>query len=282
MLPVVSQFLIRSFIIVNLRAIHYQPPLFGLICLMIFLLAFGLFFGGGKDMTEEKTHDAVHWGYEGKIGPEHWGDISPDFCLCKEGKKQSPINIQNAQSEKLPPLNFVGYEKKAWKITNNGHTIQIDPDSGNTLVVGDKRFKLLQFHFHAPSENQLEGRTFSMEAHLVHRDDEGSLGVIGVFIDKGEKHPLIEDLWVKLPETTGENQASSDPIDILKLFPRNKGYFYFTGSLTTPPCSEEVSWYMMREPITLSEEQINAFTKLYKNNARAVQPLNGRIIRMSK
>lgn len=232
--------------------------------------------------SAEPAHHEVHWGYEGEGAPANWGTMKEEYALCGTGKSQSPIDLKDAKKAKLPKL-ATKYKKSTFKINNNGHTIQVDLPEGSTATLSGKEYNLVQFHFHAPSENTLNGESFPMEMHLVHKNADGELAVIGVFIKEGKAHPVIDAIWPNLP--TGETEepvACEGPIDPAVLLPKKKGYYAFNGSLTTPPCSEGVAWHMLAEPIELSSEQILRFTGYYDNNARPVQPLNERQVQLSK
>jgi len=229
----------------------------------------------------EEPHE-IHWGYEGEGGPSHWGGLKAEYELCGSGKAQSPIDLKDAKKAKLAKL-ATSYKKSTFKINNNGHTIQVDLPEGSTAKLSGKEYALVQFHFHAPSENTLDGKSFPMEMHLVHKNADGELAVVGVFIEEGSAHPVIDAIWPNLPTgETDEPVACEGPIDPTGLLPKKKAYYAFNGSLTTPPCSEGVAWHVMADPIQLSSEQILRFTGYYDNNARPVQPLNERAIQLSK
>ena len=217
--------------------------------------------------------DAAHdWSYSGAKGPPRWGGT------CSTGKAQSPIDIRTADVTvaKLPALTF-DYRPGPLHIIDNGHSVQVNVAPGSTLLIGDTRFTLVQFHFHKPSEETINGRHFAMVVHLVHRDDHGQLAVVAVPLIEGTTNPLIDILWRHLPHEKGrEISPSGVMIDATPLLPRNRAYFVYTGSLTTPPCTEEVRWFVMKSESSISAEQIAVFGKIYAHNARPIQPLNGR------
>jgi carbonic anhydrase len=228
-----------------------------------------------------------HWGYEGDTGPSVWGGLSPDFSACAEGSHQSPVDIAAWKSETVPDLRasfsaaalrIVHHEHMADAI-NNGHTIQVNYTEGDTLDVGDASYELLQYHFHAPSEHTLNGQHFPMEMHMVHKASDGSLAVIGVFIEEGAHNAAFDPVWSNLPrEKSVETHFQNVTVNVDDLLPKGHATYRYDGSLTTPPCSEGVKWFVMTEPIQLSPDQIAAFTALIDGNNRPVQPLNDRSI----
>ena len=225
---------------------------------------------------------APHWTYEGAEGPNDWGKLDPRFAACSNGHKQSPIDIKNAKKADLPPLKF-DYNPVALNIIDNGHTIQINYAPGSTLTVGDKTYALQQFHFHHPSEEHISGQGFDMVAHLVHADADGHLAVVAVLLKKGPSNPFLNSVWTNIPTERGKAvDVSSVSLNVKDLLPPDHGYFTFAGSLTTPPCSEGVTWYVLKNQSSLSAEQLAAFAKIYPLNARPVQPSNNREILETK
>lgn len=216
-----------------------------------------------------------HWTYDEQA---KWGKLSPEFSACNTGVKQSPIDIKSLQKSALLPLK-PSYQKISVKLFNNGHTVQVNIPEGNRLVIGDKEYSLVQFHFHAPSEHHIDGKFYPMELHLVHKDKEGKLAVIAVMLQEGQGSPVIQRVLDYLPEQTGEENSRDVKMNIADLLPKSPHYYSYEGSLTTPPCSENVRWIVMMEPMMVSKEQIHAFQKVIGKNARAVQPLNGRVIK---
>jgi carbonic anhydrase len=222
----------------------------------------------------------AHWSYRGSTGPSHWGDLEHEFTACAQGKHQSPIDIKQAAVKKghLDPIKF-DYRPSALRIIDNGHTVQINYDPGSSITIGASQYQLVQFHFHHPSEEKLNGKSFEMVAHLVHKDSQGKLAVVAVLVSHGKANPLIETLWSNLPRDKGvERTVEGTQIDVATLLPAERSYYTFTGSLTTPPCSEDVTWYVLRSPVQFSGPEIARFAKLYPMDARPVQPLNGRVI----
>jgi carbonic anhydrase len=201
---------------------------------------------------------AVHWGYEADNGPERWGSMDADWGLCSSGREQSPIDITSAKEIELPAVDIHTPSEQEVAVLNqagviheldNGHTIQINSKTGETMTVGDKTYTLVQFHFHAPSEHTVDGEHFPMEMHFVHQGNDGGLAVVGVLLEEGAANPDV-----------------------------GTGFYHYDGSLTTPPCSEGVKWYIRRTPTQLSKEQIAAFTAIYDHNNRPVQALNERTL----
>lgn len=221
------------------------------------------------------ANDHPHWTYEGHEGPEHWGSLSKDFAACN-GPHQSPVNLTGAHSGDNEDITL------NWKpftpvVKNNGHTIQADAADGNTTKFGDKTYKLLQMHFHHTSEHTIDGKSSPLEAHFVNKGPDGKLLVLGVLINEGEANSEIAKLWQVAPKKSGDAKAKS-AVDFSKLVPVTSKYYRYTGSLTTPPCSEIVEWVVYADPITASKEQIDAFAKLYPVNNRPVQVLHERTV----
>jgi len=222
-----------------------------------------------------------HWEYEGENGPAQWGSLDPEFKACSMGKRQSPINIETRSVEKggLRAIPF-SYVTGPAEIINNGHTIQVNlPNSGSARFDG-MEYKLVQFHFHTPSEEKIDSMASHMVVHLVHKAGDNRLAVVGVLFKLGKENVALKPIFDNLPAKKGQILPLNmfNPADIL---PAEATYFGFTGSLTTPPCSEEVRWHVMKTPIEISYAQLAAFKKLYKMNARPVQPVNGRRVQMS-
>ena len=239
-----------------------------------------------------EVHDdehAAHWGYEADNGPDAWGSMKTEWALCAEGREQSPIDLANAMKTRLPAVDLdrpgegeydVLAQAAVVDALDNGHTIQINSKIGEKLTVGDKAYALVQFHFHAPSEHTVDGEHFPMEIHFVHQADDGALAVAGVLVEEGAPNPGIAPLWAQLAEapgtvTTVEIRAEfAEPV-----FPNvGTGFYHYVGSLTTPPCSERVQWYIRKTFTSLSKEQIAAFTAVYDHNNRPVQAHNERIL----
>jgi carbonic anhydrase len=228
----------------------------------------------------EHIEHAEHWDYQGSGGPERWGRMKPEFAKCSSGTRQSPIDIRDGIKVELDPVQF-DYKASAFKVVDNGHTIQVNVAPGNAIEVMGQRFELVQFHFHRPSEERIDGKAFDMVAHLVHKNLEGRLAVVAVLLEKGSAQPIVQSVWNNLPLEKGDEIAARMPIDLNRLLPAERGYFTYMGSLTTPPCSEGVLWMVMKQPVPISSEQIDIFARLYPMNARPVQSASGRLIKES-
>ena len=223
----------------------------------------------------------THWSYEGTSGPEHWGDLDPEYAACKSGKEQSPIDIRNAKKAKLPAIRFE-YRSGPLKIINNGYTavrVNYAPGNGNVLIVGDKRYELTQFHFHRPSEEFIHGKPYPMEIHLMHQASDGQVAGVVVLLKAGSANATVQQLWDHMPKTEGkEQEIAGVEVNPASLLPHDLAYYSYMGSITAPPCTESVAWVVLKTPLTISEEQINAFAQLYPHDVRPLQPLNGRVV----
>ena len=223
----------------------------------------------------------AHWEYEGKEGPEHWGELSKDYAACSLGQKQSPINITGATREKLPAIDF-NYQPSPLKIINNGHTVQANYADGSGIKIGNDVYKLVQFHVHSPSEEQIQGKSYDMVVHLVHKNDAGQLAVVGVLFEKGKENVALAPFVAEIPKQAGPEQTVAGvTVDAARLLPANKSYYTFEGSLTTPPCSEGVRWMVLKSPVQVSAAQLAAIKAVVHHNARPVQPLHGRVVKES-
>lgn len=227
--------------------------------------------------------DHAHsWGYDGKVGAANWGDLKPEYATCKLGQNQSPIDIKGAITADLAAIKF-DYKPSPLKIIDNGHTIQANYGAGSSITVNGKQYKLLQVHFHQPSEEKVDGKAYPMDAHLVHKSEDGKLAVVAVLLKEGKRNPFLKTLWKNIPkQKKQEVSATNVNINLANMLPTKQGYYSFAGSLTTPPCSEEVSWMVLNTPVEMSKAQIAKFGQYYSNNARPVQPLNNRSLTVSK
>ena len=208
-----------------------------------------------------------HWSYEGNGAPAQWGGLSPDFKTCAAGAEQTPIDLRGAIRAAPGPVTF-GYQKMPLTVLNNGHTIQVNTPPGNKISIGGTAYELLQFHFHHPSEHLLEGKSLAMELHFVHKAANGALAVVGVFLQPGAANPALTPIWNAMPE-------KAEPA---RLLPKERAYFRYMGSLTTPPCSEGLTWTVFRTPVQVSPEQIRMFGALFPMNARPAQSLGRRFL----
>lgn len=219
----------------------------------------------------------THWEYSGEAGPAKWASLTPEYGQCA-GSNQSPVNLSGLVKADLAPLQF-HYQAGGNTLVNNGHTVQVNYAPGSTLELDGMHFELKQFHFHAPSENLIEGRSYPLEGHLVHANDKGELAVVAVMFEPGQANGALSQAWQVLPAKAGELHAFKEPISAEQLLPAQHDYYRFSGSLTTPPCSEGVRWLVMKEPVQASQAQIDAFKAvMHHPNNRPVQPLNGRLV----
>jgi carbonic anhydrase len=249
-----------------------------------FALVFGLLVVVAVTLASSfaQEHAKPHWSYGGSDGPDHWGELDSAFKACLAGHMQSPIDIRDATVRELAPIQFA-YRRTPLHIVNNGHTIQVQYAPGSFISVGDKRYELKQFHFHHPSEERINGQGFEMVAHLVHAASDGALAVVAVLLDVGAANPVLASVWRHLPAHEGPEMKHDDvQIDVTGLLPRNRGYYTFTGSLTTPPCTEGVTWFVLKTPESISRDQADAFGRIYPSDARPVQPTYGRVVLASK
>ncbi len=218
-----------------------------------------------------------HWGYSGANGPDTWATLCTEFGGCT-GHNQSPINLTGFVEAELPPL-AIAYLPGGSEILNNGHAVQVNYGAGSTLVVDGITFALKQFHFHSPSENQIDGKPFALEIHYVHADADGNLAVISVMVSEGAENAALAKLWAQMPAKTGDKNALKAAFDGTGLLPKDRDYFRFNGSLTTPPCTEGVRWLVMKAPVSASKAQVAAFTAVIGHpNNRPVQATNARLI----
>lgn len=225
------------------------------------------------------SEEGAHWGYVGEAGPTHWGELNPAWRMCGEGRNQSPIDIQGALDANLPPVEWHYSEKVNDEILNNGHTIQISYKPDNWILANGHDYQLRQFHFHAPSENHIDGREFPLEAHLVHTDAAGNIAVVAVMFEEGAANQLLADAWQIMPEKAGTHTPLPGRPSASGLLPKDRDYYRFNGSLTTPPCSEGVLWIVMKKPVTASRDQIARFASVMGHpNNRPLQPLYSRAV----
>jgi len=220
---------------------------------------------------------AAEWSYEGAHGPDHWGDVDAASKVCAAGAQQSPLDIRETTHAQLPQLR-IGWRRNADTIVNNGHTIQLDFAPGSSLTAGGDKYTLLQVHFHHPSEHLIGGKRFPMEAHFVHRDAAGNLAVVGVLMAAGRPNAAFHRIVATMPAAAGPAVKADAAIDPNALLPSRRSYYRYAGSLTTPPCSEVVTWLLLTAPIQVAEADIAAFAKLYPMNARPPQQPNRRFV----
>ena len=239
-------------------------------------LAAAVLAAGVSAAWADDSHGA-HWSYTGATGPEHWASEDPAFAACGSGKHQSPVDIESAESEELPPIEFA-YRPIPLTVTDTGHSFQVNAPAGSGgITVGGERYELVQFHFHRPSEERIHGKRDSMVAHLVHKNAKGELAVVAVLIHQGGTNAFLKPVFDDFPpKGKPEQSVSGATLNLEEFLPQKRGYYTFDGSLTTPPCSEHVRWFVLKSPVEASAEQVRQFAARYPNDARPTQPLNDR------
>ena len=233
----------------------------------------------------EAAHDthaghAPHWSYEGDNGPHAWAKLAPEFAACGSGQRQSPIDIRDGMKLDLDPVVFE-YRPSSFRVLDNGHTIQANVSGWNSIRVMGRTFRLEQFHFHRPSEETIDGKQFEMVVHLVHKDSQGRLAVVAVLVEVGARQPVIQAVLNNLPLEKGEELKATSSLDLSQLLPADRRYFTYMGSLTTPPCTEDVLWIVLKKPVQATLQQIELFSRMYPMNARPVQSGMDRMIKES-
>ena len=244
---------------------------------------------GRPPPTEEVVDPArpvgeAHWAYHGINGPQTWGRLKPEYATCATGQRQSPINIEESATLR-GPAEAIGfdYQPSNATIVNDGHTVKVDMNGDNGINVRGSRFHLIQVHFHHPAEEKVNFRSFAMVAHLVHRNHLGQLAVVAVLLEPGEANPVINHLWTYMPLGRGDRVPfPAGSVNLTGLLPQSQLYYQFMGSLTTPPCTEDVLWMVLKQPVTISQDQLRLFAQQFPNNARPVQPINGRVVREAR
>lgn len=227
--------------------------------------------------TAVSALEHAHWSYGGKTGPAEWAALAPDNVACKTGQQQSPVDLPAGKGKALAQHDAeIRYGKAAGRLVNNGHTLELDLEGSadNQVVYQGVEHRLAQFHFHAPSEHRLDGRAFPMEMHLVNKSADGAITVVGVMIKAGHKNEALAPVFAKPPKAGGAGRALE--IDLAAVLPVVRKALLYTGSLTTPPCTERVHWVVLERPIEMSRAQIDAFRRLFSDNHRPIHPLNGR------
>ena len=220
----------------------------------------------------------VHWTYSGHTGPEHWGELKPEFATCKTGKVQSPIDLAQANTAGQIAVS-ANYKAAPLTILNNGHTVQVNFPAGSTMTSAGREFYLLQVHFHTPSEEAINGKRFPMVAHFVHKDATGALGVLGVLFEEGAANSELAKIIAAAPKyEKAAAPVAGVTINPADLIPSALNVYRFQGSLTTPPCTEGVNWHVAQSTVTASPDQIRAMISIMGNNARPLQPLNDRLV----
>ena len=221
-----------------------------------------------------------HWSYEGETGPANWGKINPEWAKCGTGTRQSPIDLRDGMKVDLEQITF-DYHQSGFNVVDNGHTIQVAVGFGNYITVQNRSYELVQFHFHRPSEERINGRGTEMVVHLVHRDADGKLAIVAVLLERGAQNSMIPTVWNNLPLEKNDTVTPSVTLDVNQILPAKRDYFTFMGSLTEPPCNEGVLWLVMKQPMPASPAQMALFSRLYPLNARPTQPGGGRVVKES-
>jgi carbonic anhydrase len=228
-----------------------------------------------------KSNQPVNWGYSGKERPEFWSDLSEDFATCKTGKNQSPINLMDTEAVGTSGLDGfdVYYRDAKLKLKNNGHTVQMDYPLGSYITINNQRYELLQFHFHTLSEHQLNGFNYPLELQLVHKDAYGNLAIIAILFQEGESNPMLQNIVRKAPKKKTKSKLfSSIKLNPNRFFPAEKEFYKYSGSLTTPPCSQGVYWMVFKQPMQASASQIQRLHNIMGDNNRPVQKLFSRTV----
>lgn len=232
-------------------------------------------------LSSDNWASPPHWSYAGNTDPSHWSAMDPKFLACGNGKAQSPIDLESRDAKSGKAGEFhIDYEKGAVALVNNGHTVQANvSDAKDTVVFEGDTYRLAQFHFHAPSEHTMDGAHFPLEIHFVNEDGRKRIAVVGVMVKLGEPNPSLASVLKNLPASESEGKASATApvnVDLASVLPHDHRAYVYTGSLTTPPCTEGVQWIVMTQPIQMSKDQIAAFTRIFPDNHRPLQKVNGR------
>jgi carbonic anhydrase len=253
------------------------------LCVAVVLVVFAALAAPAEDAQQEHYVSPwrTPWTYE---EAEHWGDLDPGYAPCNIGKEQSPIDIRDAQKTDLPALRFESKNGPLRYVTNNRYTIRVNyhPGNGNLLIVGDKQYQLAQFHFHRPSEEFIAGKPYDMEVHLMYQASDGKVAGVTVFLKAGSANPTIQKLWEHMPKTEGQVNVVGVEISPAGLLPQNTAYYMYMGSLTAPPCTEGITWFVLKNPVEISPDEIDAFASLFPHDVRPLQPVNGRVVKESQ
>ena len=232
----------------------------------------------GSGNTAPSTEEPVDWGYWGAGAPNNWGSLSPDFALCAAGTQQSPIDLTDCVEDASAPDLAFEYGGNAREVNHNGKIAHVEYESGNILTVGSNRYELVSMHIHVHAEHQVEGQLFPAEMHLVHRKEGGFLGVVGQLYRLGDPDPVVQALIDAYPQS-GQTIHTGFTLNAADFVPSDRGYYHYDGSLTTPPCTEGVDWYVLQEVRTVSQEQVNRIAALHNGfNHRPIQARNGRTV----
>jgi carbonic anhydrase len=220
------------------------------------------------------------WDYEGKRGELNWGKLDPAYRACSKGHEQSPIDIRGAHLNKaLQPIEF-HYIAGPVTLVNDGHTIVANVRPGSYIVVAGVRYELVEFDFHHPGEEPVRGKLSDMSVHLMHRSADGKLAILAVRLmeDMGSPNAVLAALWPHLPRTSGATETVAEMVNAGGLLPADRGYWTYMGSLTTPPCTEGMRWFVFEQDLSLSRNQLRVFAALFRVNSRDLQEAHGRRI----
>lgn len=235
----------------------------------------------GEVLKPSDNMSLAQWNYKGNTGPEHWGSLSDEYLDCKVGRNQSPVDINSPLPDRsLQPVEF-SYEETYTTLRNDGTTIKAVYGAGSELIFEGISYQLLEFHFHSPSEHTVNGIPFDLEMHLTHQNSDGKLLALSVFFEEGTKpHMEIYDLWKKLPVHSGD-ESKHFRFNVIHLLPKARQYYTYTGSMTIPPCSEGVTWILMKKAVRISSTQVDQFLRAFRHNSRPVQSIHHRTIKAS-
>jgi carbonic anhydrase len=249
----------------------------------------GLIGGLGSLRAQNAGHEQyvspwrTPWTYQQE---PHWAELDPQYAACN-GKEQSPIDVRNTKKTDLPPLTFESKNAPLRFVTNNRYTIRVNyhPGNGNFLIMGDKRYELVQFHFHHPSEEYINGKApYPMIVHLMYKASDGGIAGVTVFVKSGASNSTVQKVWDHMPVKEGGEEVTGVELNPGGLVPSEtvKSYYMYMGSLSAPPCTEGVTWFILKHPLDMSSKQIKAFATLFPNDARPVKPVNGRVVKESE
>ncbi|MGA2351127.1 MAG: carbonic anhydrase family protein [Terracidiphilus sp.] len=241
------------------------------------VLALGIATVAAAQSTDPNT---APWSYQGKSGPLVWGKLDPAYKACSQAHEQSPLDIRGARLNKaLQPIEF-HYIAGPITLVNNGNTIVAHVDAGSYIVAGGVRYDLVEFLFHHPGEEAVKGKVTDMSVQLVHKSADGKLAIVAVRLaeEMGSPNAVLATLWPHLPRTAGASEKVDEMVSAGGLLPADRGYWTYTGSLTYPPCTEGVRWFVFEQELTLSRDQLRVFASLFRMNTRAVQESHGRRI----
>lgn len=227
-------------------------------------------------MASENVARGQEWSYGGYTNPTEWGELSSKYRACETGNKQSPINIREFDTSRGGTGNVqFNYNPSDLEVINNGATVKVNYDSGSSVTIDGKTYELKQFHFHTPSEHRINDELSAMEMHLVHQSNDGEYAVVALMIESGQTNSEMAKVWSNIPDR-GNTKELNTQVSVTNFLPQEQDYYQYTGSFTTPPCTEGVTWVLFDQPIEASRQQIDAFSSLYPANNRPIQEVNNR------